>query len=73
MIDSVQPLVCACDSANSITARGDYFEIPASYLGAVAFLIEGAKGHEGVPDGWRMQSAFEAELGLPSSVWDLYD
>jgi hypothetical protein len=53
--------------------RGDYFEIPTTYLGMVAFLIEGTKGHEGVPNGWHMQSAFEAELSLPSSIWDLYD
>ena len=73
MIDSIQPLVCACDSANSIAMWGDYFKIPATYLGAVAFLVEGTKGHKGISDGWCMQSTFEAELGLPLSVWDLYD
>jgi hypothetical protein len=73
MIDSVQPLVYACNLANLIATRGDYFKIPTTYLGAIAFLIKGTKGHKGVPDGWRMQSAFEAELSLPSSIWDLYD
>jgi len=68
MIDSVQPLVRACDLANAITTRGDYFEIPATYLSTVAFLVEGTKGHESVPDGWRVQSAFEAELSVTTET-----
>jgi len=71
MIDSVQLLVCACDSANVIATWGDYFEIPTTYLGTVAFLVEGTKGHKSVPNRWHVQSTFEAKLSLPLSVWDL--
>ena len=65
MIDFVQPLMCACDLANAITMQGGYLKVPATNLGAVTFFVKG------VPDGWCVQSAFEAELSLFFSVWDL--
>ena len=71
MVDLIQLLVCTCNSADAIAMQGDDLEIPATNLGTVAFLVEGAKGHKCVPNGWRVQSILEAELSLPSYVWDL--
>src|SRR6266702_3125989 len=50
------------------TAWREQFEVTATDGGAVAVLVQHAKGHQGVSDGWRMENVIEGEGGLVMAV-----
>src|SRR6266702_7253245 len=68
VFDAVEAAGGLWDAGDAFTTWCKQFEVTAADGGAVAVLVQHAKGHQGVSDGWRMENVIEGEGGLVMAV-----